>query len=186
MTLRQFKSVQFKSVVRLCIFVCASASGATVVAQALPAGVTPQMAQQFQSMSPAQQQALAQQYGVTLPGSAPQQTEQVSGLGDAGEQLEQSDAASEEADESDLAEATASAATQQLSRYGRSLFNREVSTFSPTDDALVPDEYRLGVGDQLVVQLFGKENATYNLSVGRDGNISFIDSCYLFFYWRAT
>ena len=41
----------------------------------------------------------------------------------------------------------------------------------PTDDAPVPDEYRLGVGDQLVVQLFGKENATYTLSVGRDGNV---------------
>ena len=51
-------------------------------------------------------------------------------------------------------------AAQLLERYGVSLFDREVSTFAPTDDALVPDEYRLGVGDQLVVQLFGKENAT--------------------------
>ena len=48
-----------------------------------------------------------------------------------------------------------------------------MSTFAPTDDALIPDEYRLGVGDQLVIQLFGKDNATYSLSVGRDGNISF-------------
>jgi polysaccharide export outer membrane protein len=132
------------------------------------------MAQQFQSMSPAQQQALAQQYGVALPGSVPQQAEQVSGLGDAGEQLEQSDIDSDELSEVDeLTEDAASAVTQQLPRYGRSLFNREVSTFAPTDDAPVPDEYRLGVGDQLVVQLFGKENATYTLSIGRDGNISF-------------
>ena len=173
MTLLQFKAVQFKSVIRLCVFIYTSVVGATVVAQALPAGVTPQMVQQIQNMSPAQQQGLAQQYGVNLPGSAPAQAEQVSGLGDAGEQLEQSDGASDETNESDLAEDTASAVTQQLPRYGRSLFNREVSTFAPTDDAPVPDEYRLGVGDQLVVQLFGKENATYTLSVGRDGNINF-------------
>lgn len=159
----------FKSVIRLWIFFYTLVFGVTVVAQALPAGVTPQMAQQFQNMSSAQQQALAQQYGVTLPGSAPQQAEQVSGLGDAGEQLQQSG----ETQQSDLTEDTASAVTQQLPRYGRSLFNREVSTFAPTDDAPVPDEYRLGVGDQLVVQLFGKENATYTLSVGRDGNINF-------------
>ena len=69
--------------------------------------------------------------------------------------------------------AEAGAAAQSLQRYGVSLFDREVSTFAPTDDAPVPDEYRLGVGDQLVVQLFGKENATYTLSVGRDGSINF-------------
>ena len=132
------------------------------------------MAQQFQSMSPAQQQALAQQYGVTLPSAALQQAEQVSGLGDAGEQLEQSDVADDELlDEDESIEDGGGAIEQALPRYGRTLFNREVSTFAPTDDAPVPDEYRLGVGDQLVVQLFGKENATYTLSVGRDGNINF-------------
>ena len=165
---------QTKSVLCLFTFVLSAALVSTSMAQSLPAGVTPQMAQQFQSMSPAQQQALAQQYGVTLPGAAPQQADQVSGLGDAGEQLEQSDTVSDGLpEEGELTEDTASAVTQKLSRYGRSLFNREVSTFAPTDDALVPDEYRLGVGDQLVVQLFGKENATYTLSVGRDGNINF-------------
>ena len=78
-------------------------------------------------------------------GSAPQQAEQVSGLGDAGEQLEQSDIDSDElSDEDEIAEDAGSAVTQQLPRYGRSLFNQEVSTFAPTDDAPVPDEYRLG------------------------------------------
>ena len=165
---------QIKAVLCLLAFVLSSAHISTSMAQGLPAGVTPQMAQQFQSMSPAQQQALAQQYGVTLPGAAPQQSEQVPGLGDAGEQLEQTDLSADAASEDgELAEGTESAAVQQLPRYGRTLFNREVSTFAPTDDAPVPDEYRLGVGDQLVVQLFGKENATYTLSVGRDGNINF-------------
>jgi polysaccharide export outer membrane protein len=58
-------------------------------------------------------------------------------------------------------------------RYGRTLFSREVSTFAPTDDAPVPESYRLGVGDQIVVQLFGKENDQLNLQIGRSGDISF-------------
>ena len=57
--------------------------------------------------------------------------------------------------------------------YGRTLFSRAVSTFAPTDDAPVPESYRLGVGDQLIVQLFGKENDQLNLQVGRSGDISF-------------
>ena len=64
---------QIKAVLCLLAFVLSTAHISASMAQSLPAGVTPQMAQQFQSMSPAQQQALAQQYGVTLPGSAPQQ-----------------------------------------------------------------------------------------------------------------
>ena len=50
---------------------------------------------------------------------------------------------------------------------------RDVSTFAPTDDAPVPESYRLGVGDQIVVQLFGKENDQLNLQIGRSGDISF-------------
>ena len=75
-------------------------AGASIVtAQTLPAGVTPQMAQQLQNMSPAQQQALAQQYGVSLPGAAPQnEGPQEYNLGEAGERLKQAskDAAGDE------------------------------------------------------------------------------------------
>ena len=165
---------QIKAVLCLLAFVLSSAYVSASMAQSLPAGVTPQMAQQFQSMSPAQQQALAKQYGVTLPGNGTQSFPENSGLGEGGEQLAQTDMAdvNQKAEEQGP-KSERNALEQKLPRYGRSLFNREVSTFAPTDDAPVPDEYRLGVGDQLVVQLFGKENATYSLSVGRDGNISF-------------
>ena len=48
-----------------------------------------------------------------------------------------------------------------------------MSTFAPTDNAPVPDSYRLGVGDELVVQLYGKENEQLVLEVGRTGEVSF-------------
>jgi polysaccharide export outer membrane protein len=163
---------KFETIVRFCTVCVTVFYSSTLFAQALPAGVTPQMAQQFQNMSPAQQQALAQQYGVTLPGAAPENVgPQESNLGEAGEQLEQS--SDDAAEDEKLSENEGEGVNAELPRYGRALFDKEVSTFAPTDDALIPDEYRLGVGDQLVIQLFGKDNATYNLSVGRDGNISF-------------
>ena len=48
-------------------------------------------------------------------------------------------------------------------RYGLTLFDREVSTFAPTDDATVPSDYRLGVGDHITIDLFGTENNHYDL-----------------------
>ncbi len=177
MSLKKGKSVlsiKPSLIFRFCVCVLALIIGPSAWAQALPPGVTPQMAQQLQSMSPAQQKDLAEQYGITLPGSTPLSGSTSDSLGDVGEQLEQMGMTEEQYIEAELQDiGEDGAVTQVLERYGVSLFNREVSTFAPTDDALVPDEYRLGVGDQLVVQLFGKENATYTLSVGRDGNISF-------------
>lgn len=58
-------------------------------------------------------------------------------------------------------------------RFGRSLFSRQVSTFAPTDDAPIPSTYRLGVGDEIEVQLVGKENEQLYLQIGRNGNINF-------------
>ena len=164
----------FKSAVHICAFASSLLYASVLFAQALPAGVTPQMAQQFQNMSPAQQQALAKQYGIELPGSNPGSGSGESSLGDVGLQLEQMGLSEEEYIEDELEDvADEGVAAQLLERYGVSLFDRDVSTFAPTDDALVPDEYRLGVGDQLIVQLFGKENATYTLAVGRDGSVNF-------------
>ena len=39
----------------------------SVLGQGLPPGVTPEMLDQLRSMSPVQQQALARQYGISLP-----------------------------------------------------------------------------------------------------------------------
>jgi len=55
--------------------------------------------------------------------------------------------------------------------FGYDLFAGEPTTFAPVTDIPVPSEYILGPGDELVVQLYGKENQNYNLSVYRDGKI---------------
>ena len=72
--------------------------------------------------------------GTTVRGGSAwchQQAEQVSGLGDAGEQLEQSEVADGAVLEDEEAiEDGGNAIEQALPRYGRSLFNREVSAFA--------------------------------------------------------
>jgi len=146
--------------------------------------ISPQMMQQLQGMPRAQQEALAKQYGIDL--------DQVLGGAGAkvnadiampGEPLEQRtlldiDLESEQnyqLFQEKFAEFEKSLIEdkEEVKRYGVSLFDKEVSTFAPTDDASVPDNYRLGAGDQLAIQLFGTENDQYDLQVTRNGQVSF-------------
>lgn len=129
--------------------------------------ISPAMMQQFKSMPKAEQEALARQYGIDLGAIAGQESR-------AEVSLAQPMAALPQAEKPVEMQATERAADRNpLKRFGLGIFDREVSTFAPTDNAQVPAEYRLGVGDELVIQLFGKENSVVNLQVGRDGIINF-------------
>ena len=147
--------------------------------------ISPQMIQQLQSMPRAQQEAMAKQYGIDLDQVLGRKGVEGTNTGIAapGEQLEQrtlgdTDLESQQnyrlfqekfADfEKSLIEEKG-----EVQRYGVSLFDKEVSTFAPTDDASVPDNYRLGAGDQLAIQLFGSESDQYDLQITRDGQVSF-------------
>ena len=60
-----------------------------------------------------------------------------------------------------------------LKPFGYDLFRDSSSTFAPGTDVPVPSEYIVGPGDQLNIQLFGSQNRSLRLKVGRDGRISF-------------
>ncbi len=60
-----------------------------------------------------------------------------------------------------------------LQPFGYDLFNRLQSPLRPNTNIPVPDDYVVGPGDTVNVQLFGGQNQTYALSVSRDGTISF-------------
>ena len=139
--------------------------------QGLPPGVTPEMVDQVKSMPPTQQEALAKQYGIQLP-SGDAGSAYVPGLAVPGTAL-QTPKGMTQGDIEAAPDKTEEVEERARTRYGRTLFSRDVSTFAPTDDAPVPESYRLGVGDQIVVQLFGKENDLLNLQIGRSGDISF-------------
>jgi protein involved in polysaccharide export with SLBB domain len=60
-----------------------------------------------------------------------------------------------------------------LKPFGYDLFEGVPSTFAPVSDIQVPVDYIVGPGDTLNIQLYGNEPATYELTVSRDGRISF-------------
>lgn len=60
-----------------------------------------------------------------------------------------------------------------LKPFGYDLFKDSTSTFAPVTDVPVPADYIVGPGDQLNVQLFGSQNRSLRLTVGRDGRVSF-------------
>jgi polysaccharide biosynthesis/export protein len=62
---------------------------------------------------------------------------------------------------------------EALKPFGYDLFDRSPSTFAPVTNVPVPSDYVIGAGDELDVQLYGTQNRTFRLVVGRDGRISF-------------
>jgi polysaccharide biosynthesis/export protein len=63
-----------------------------------------------------------------------------------------------------------------LNPFGYDLFKkRSASTFAPVTDLPLPADYIVGPGDQLRVQLYGSENRTLRLTVGRDGRINLLN-----------
>lgn len=133
--------------------------------------VTPEMMAEFKQLSPAQQQALAAQYGLDssqLGGAAgkssvtPVNTAPV--------------AAPREVDYSQVSQRPLVAGVEQegkLQPFGYSVFAGEPLTDAPVVDMPVADDYVMGPGDEIRVQLYGKENASYSLSIGREGFIDF-------------
>ncbi|WP_287816239.1 SLBB domain-containing protein [Idiomarina sp.] len=59
----------------------------------------------------------------------------------------------------------------ELKPFGYDLFAGEPKSFSPTGYAPVPSNYIMGAGDTVKIQLFGKENRSYDLTIDREGKI---------------
>ncbi|GHX95722.1 OtnA protein [Vibrio cholerae] len=131
-------------------------------------GPTSAQINMFQSLPATQQQALAQQYGIDLSqGSTPE----VAKLDEV--QTQEPRESVSDKDDPLVENNVNSSSSKGLRRFGVSLFASSPSTFAPTSDAPVPSDYRIGPGDEVIVQLFGKENIIHRLRVNRDGVINF-------------
>lgn len=58
-----------------------------------------------------------------------------------------------------------------LQPYGYDFFKGQPSTFAPTSDAPVPNDYKLGPGDQLKISLYGKDDINFDVFVDRSGAV---------------
>ena len=135
--------------------------------------------EQFKSMPRAQQEALARQYGVDLDsiaGSASQQKQRPQNVN----VVEPVDAISDEERERARQEQDDNEEQDRknggLKPYGYDLFVGSPTTFAPVTEIPIPNNYTLGPGDVLRVQLWGKENQQLELPVSRDGTVSFPQS----------
>ena len=169
-TIRRKVSMARPAVCRLGRFVLLAflAFAGSAQAAAMPA-VSPAMIAQLKSMPKDQQVALARQYGVDLE-SFSGSVEPSAGLAQPGQVLVQT-VAPEPPIEKPPTAVELAAAELKYERFGEDLFNREVSTFAVTDDALVPNDYRLGPGDEVRIMLYGKDNNEHLLEIDRNGEI---------------
>ncbi|GGW58780.1 SLBB domain-containing protein [Alishewanella tabrizica] len=136
--------------------------------------------EQFQRLPKAQQEALAKQYGVDLSsitgGSSANrlQSNSVDKLQPAANSndmlLMQALADLEDKRKTPLSDEPA-----KLRRFGENLFDAQISTFAPVSNAPVPDNYRLGPDDTLLLQLYGKQSDNYELVVNREGSVNLPD-----------
>jgi hypothetical protein len=161
-------------------------------AQALGASladIPPGVIAQVKSMPPAQAQALARQYGIDLgalagaeaAGPAPGQAPAPIASGDAPAPAEPDrpaaggQEASTPGEREARAEAKVATAIEPLdpkARFGLGFFSAEVSTFAPVDNVPVPQDYRLGPGDELRLLMLGQDNAELSLVIDRLGEVA--------------
>lgn len=139
--------------------------------------------EQFQNMPRAQQEALASQYGVDLDsitGAAtqtrrPQNVDVVEPVGATSDQ-EREQASDERARNEEEKNQEQDRKNGGLKPFGFDLFAGSPTTFAPVTEIPIPNDYTMGPGDVLRVQLWGKENQQLELPVSRDGTISFPQS----------
>ncbi|HHG3230391.1 TPA: SLBB domain-containing protein [Vibrio parahaemolyticus] len=127
---------------------------------------TPEQIQMFHNLPADQQQALASKYGISIPSGASSQPSSYQNP----QVVEQRPVASS-ATEAKVNDAEKD--EQGLKRFGLDLFAGSPTTFAPISDVPVPADYTVGAGDEIVIQLFGKENTTHRLRVNRAGIINF-------------
>ena len=56
-------------------------------------------------------------------------------------------------------------------RFGSELFSNERDDYQIADDAQAPDDYILGLGDQIIIQYYGADSGEFFLEIDRSGSI---------------
>ncbi|MCF1428905.1 MAG: SLBB domain-containing protein [Shewanella sp.] len=150
---------------------------------------SPEMIEQFKKLPRAEQERLARQYGID--------PSMLSGIGgnNQDKRLDNPNLVNPRGDKSKLQDDEfrgsksqdqernkkkdlsfeESGEDQELKRFGIDMFAGEPTTFAPVSDVPVPSQYVVGPGDNIKVQLYGKENEEVTLMVNRDGTIQFPD-----------
>lgn len=164
--------IKKSAIMRSAMFGVLLGVGTGQAAAELPANV---MAQ-FNQLSPAQQEAVAAQYGVDINSirSQSSSTAVESSMPKTLTQRTTDPYAPSQRPALDTQRSGQQPVDpDQLQPFGYNVFAAQPTSQTPLADIPVPDDYVVGPGDELRVQMYGKENASYKLKVNRDGSIEF-------------
>ena len=155
-------------------------SAVLLIQSSTSAAQTPSAAQieQFKQLPASQQQALAKQYGIDLgaltnsgypqpninEGEVSNNRQPVTPIN--------SELVHQEVEVDPLLELT-EPEPEPLAPFGYQLFENAPTSFMPAIDIPIPSEYVMGPGDNIIVQLYGKENLSHALTINREGEIQF-------------
>ncbi|MCG7496837.1 SLBB domain-containing protein [Vibrio sp. Of7-15] len=128
---------------------------------------TPAQIQQFQALPKSQQEMLAKQYGVdisVLTGSpsASKQEKKPTTPPERVNSYEERSISSEVPRE-----------VKELQAFGYDVFSGKPTSFTPIDDLPVPNDYVVAPGDEIKVQVYGKESSQHSLVINREGVINY-------------
>ncbi len=155
----------FKGYFSIAVFILANTFASYSIAQT----PTPEQIKMFQNLPADQQQALASKYGFSIPSSSSSNKSPYENPQVIQPRSEASGALSSNIEEQWMKKGE----QEELKRFGLDLFAGSPSTFAPISDVPVPANYTVGAGDEIIVQLFGKDNETHRLRVNRAGTINF-------------
>ncbi len=146
-------------------------------AQAMP---SQEQLEQLQSLPRAQQEALARQYGIDP--SAIDQFNAAQRDGDSSAKQEVDVVSERSGNGGQSGQASSSFMSEDLQKefnrgrselkpFGYDIFSGEPDTFAPVAHAPIPANYLISVGDVIHVEMFGKQDESFKLTVNRDGSI---------------
>ncbi len=145
-------------------FLCTSLS---VFSAQLPSNISSAQIEQFKSLSPAQQKALASSMGVDL--NSIQSQINNSSSADKNEPTELEQYTPREMNVDDTSFDTMD--ENKVTAFGYDVFANVPSSFAPINDVAIPESYMIGTGDTLNIKVFGKENDEYEMPVSREGKV---------------
>ena len=177
-------SMHLKTVISLIV------SSMLLIQSSISAAQKPSAAQieQFKQLPASQQQALAKQYGIDLGALGnsgyPQPNINQGDKNNNRQPLMQieselqsntlkSNTLRNETLEHDLRLELIDEEPEPLTPFGYQLFENAPTSFMPAIDIPIPSEYVMGPGDNIIVQLYGKENLSHALTINREGEIQF-------------
>jgi polysaccharide export outer membrane protein len=152
----------------------------TLHAAQLPSNISPQQLAQFKKLPPAQQKSLAQSMGLDIRAiqaqlnassdtlSSDENAPQLQPYYPRGTQFDKFGDPILTSDDVNLHQYQ----LKQLKPFGYDVFaNAPMNFMAPSNDVVAPLNYLVGANDALSIQIYGKENVSYELVISNEGKI---------------